>query len=71
MREPGLLTATLMTTSNPPRRPSPDCPDSMRQEILDAARDLFVTEGYGSVSLRKIAVKVGCTPMKTLPNCLP
>ena len=35
----------------------------MRQEILDAARELFVTEGYGSVSLRKIAVKVGCTPM--------
>jgi AcrR family transcriptional regulator len=35
----------------------------MRQEILDAARGLFVTEGYGSVSLRKIAVKVGCTPM--------
>ncbi|HZF12218.1 MAG TPA: TetR/AcrR family transcriptional regulator [Thermoanaerobaculia bacterium] len=45
------------------RRRTPDCPDSLRQEILDAARELFATEGYGSVSLRKIAQRVGCTPM--------
>jgi AcrR family transcriptional regulator len=53
-----------MTPSpNPARRRHPDCPDSLRQEILDAARELFATEGYGSVSLRKIAQRVGCTPM--------
>ena len=28
--------------------------ESLRQEILDAARDLFVREGYDSVSMRKI-----------------
>lgn len=45
------------------RRPSADCKESLRREILDAARELFVSEGYGSVSLRKIALQVGCTPM--------
>jgi len=49
--------------SNPSRRRASDCPDSLRQEILDAARELFAIEGYGSVSLRKIAQRVGCTPM--------
>jgi AcrR family transcriptional regulator len=49
--------------SRPSRRPSADCKDSLRQDILDAARELFVSEGYGSVSLRKIALQVGCTPM--------
>jgi AcrR family transcriptional regulator len=34
----------------------------IRQEILTAARDLFVTEGYVNVSMRKIADKVGCAP---------
>ena len=32
----------------------------LREEILSAARDLFVHEGYESVSMRKIADKVGC-----------
>lgn len=32
----------------------------LRQEILDAARELFVQEGYEAVSMRKIADKVGC-----------
>ena len=52
-------------TATPPRasRASRDCKESLRQEILDAARELFVSQGYGSVSLRKIAVQVGCTPM--------
>src|SRR3954451_4588688 len=36
--------------------------ESTRQEILDAARDLFVHEGYGSVSIRKIADKVEYAP---------
>jgi len=34
----------------------------LRQEILDAARDLFVREGYESVSIRKIAEKVEYAP---------
>jgi AcrR family transcriptional regulator len=53
----------MTAPSNPPRRRPADCPDSLRQEILDAARELFAIEGYGSVSLRKIAQRVGCTPM--------
>lgn len=34
----------------------------LREEILAAARGLFVKEGYGSVSMRKIAETVGCAP---------
>ena len=33
-----------------------------RQEILDAARDLFVREGYDNVSIRKIADRVEFAP---------
>src|SRR6516162_9679369 len=36
--------------------------ESTRQEILDAARDLFVGEGYDNVSIRKIADKVEYAP---------
>ncbi len=31
----------------------------LRQEIMDAARELFVAEGYQNVSMRKIADKIG------------
>jgi len=34
----------------------------LRQEILDAARDLFVREGYENVSMRKIAEKIEYSP---------
>jgi len=34
----------------------------LREEILSAARDLFVKEGYESVSMRKIADKGGFAP---------
>jgi AcrR family transcriptional regulator len=34
----------------------------LRQEILDAARDLFVREGYQAVSMRKIADKIEYSP---------
>src|SRR5690349_13581761 len=34
----------------------------LRQEILDAARDLFVHDGYENVSMRKIAEKVEYSP---------
>lgn len=33
--------------------------ESLRQEILDAARDLFVELGYERVSMRKIAERIG------------
>src|SRR5215471_13982122 len=36
--------------------------ESLRQEILDAAGDLFVRQGYEGVSLRKIADKVEYAP---------
>src|SRR5690242_15769835 len=36
--------------------------ESTRQEILDAARDLFVNEGFDNVSMRKIADKVEYAP---------
>lgn len=36
--------------------------ESLRQEILDAARELFAREGYEATSIRRIAEKVGCSP---------
>ena len=36
--------------------------ETLRQEILDAARDLFVAEGYENVSMRKIADKIDYSP---------
>ena len=36
--------------------------EDLREEILDAARTLFVKEGYESVSIRKIADKVEYSP---------
>jgi AcrR family transcriptional regulator len=36
--------------------------ESLRQEILDAARPLFLRNGYESTSIRKIASKLGCSP---------
>jgi AcrR family transcriptional regulator len=34
----------------------------VRRAILDAARDLFVAEGYGNVSIRKIAERIEYSP---------
>ena len=34
----------------------------LRQQILDAARELFVHEGYENVSMRKIADKIEYSP---------
>lgn len=36
--------------------------EALRQEILDAARDLFAREGYQNVSMRKIAEKIEYSP---------
>src|SRR5215475_12985657 len=35
---------------------------NIREEIIDAARDLFVKEGYEHVSIRKIAEKIEYAP---------
>jgi AcrR family transcriptional regulator len=36
--------------------------EDLRQEILDAARELFIREGYDAVSMRKIADKIEYSP---------
>jgi AcrR family transcriptional regulator len=36
--------------------------ENLRRAILDAARELFVTEGYDAVSMRKIAEKIEYSP---------
>src|SRR5579862_1754984 len=36
--------------------------EAVRRAILDAARDLFVSEGYQNVSLRKIAERIEYSP---------
>jgi AcrR family transcriptional regulator len=35
---------------------------ALRQQILDAARDLFVSEGYDAVSMRRIAARIEYSP---------
>ncbi|MEL7453060.1 MAG: TetR/AcrR family transcriptional regulator [Pseudomonadota bacterium] len=42
---------------------SPEKRDAMRRRIAEAARSLFETNGYATVSMRRIAKEVGCTPM--------
>jgi AcrR family transcriptional regulator len=34
----------------------------LRQEILDAAREIFVKEGYGQLSMRRVAEKIDYSP---------
>lgn len=36
--------------------------ENLRQEILDAASEMFATEGYANVSMRKIADKIEYSP---------
>jgi hypothetical protein len=36
--------------------------EAVRRSILDAARELFVSEGYRNVSIRKIAEKIEYSP---------
>lgn len=35
---------------------------NIKEEIIDAARSLFLNDGYSHVSMRKIASKIGYTP---------
>lgn len=52
--------------SMPPARGRPPrsraATEEMRARIVRAARDLFAREGYGGVSMRKIAAAAGCAP---------
>lgn len=36
--------------------------ENLREEIMSAAQELFVKEGYANVSMRKIADKIGYSP---------
>jgi AcrR family transcriptional regulator len=36
--------------------------EALRQDILDAARELFVKEGYDNVSMRRVAEKIEYSP---------
>ena len=36
--------------------------ESLRQEIIDAARDIFVSEGYDKLSMRKVAERIEYSP---------
>lgn len=36
--------------------------ENLRQEILDAAREIFVAEGYEALSMRKVAEKIEYSP---------
>ena len=36
--------------------------ENLRQEILDAASEMFATEGYANVSMRKVADKIEYSP---------
>ncbi|HTL44988.1 MAG TPA: TetR/AcrR family transcriptional regulator [Vicinamibacterales bacterium] len=68
MRIPGALTATDLTSNQQKtkhlgvRERHDRERESVSRSILDAARELFVTEGYQHVSLRKIAERIEYSP---------
>ena len=45
-----------MTVTNPAR----DRQEAMRQRILDAGRDILLSEGFRGLSIRTISACVGC-----------
>lgn len=68
-----MLVNTVHTKHPPPRAGTPNITmgikerqerdrEAIRRGILDAARDLFVTEGYANVSIRKIAERIEYSP---------
>jgi AcrR family transcriptional regulator len=55
---------SLAETSTPKRRLRRKLSQTgLREEIMHAAAELFAAEGYASVSMRKIARRIGYTPM--------
>ena len=55
------ITAIPARTGRPSRTPDEEM--ALQVAIVEAARTLFVEEGFDSVSMRKIAAKVGINPM--------
>ena len=54
----------LAETSAPEQRERRKLPKAaLREEIMNAAAELFAAEGYESASMRKIARRIGYTPM--------
>jgi AcrR family transcriptional regulator len=43
-------------------RAKQDREKDLRQEIIDAAREIFVAEGYDRLSMRRVAEKIGYSP---------
>ena len=52
---------TTTTSDYRERRKLPKA--ALREQIMNAAAELFAAEGYASVSMRKIAKRIGYTPM--------
>ena len=54
-----------MTTARKPGRPRIDASkrSDMQRQIVEAAGRLFTNEGYGAVSMRRIAGELGVSPM--------
>jgi AcrR family transcriptional regulator len=59
-----LIEMTVLNTKKPmgPKARREREKEQLRQEILDAARELFVKEGYENVSMRRIAEKIEYSP---------
>lgn len=45
------------------RRVTPEAREAFRNELIDIARSIFLTEGYASVTIRRITAAAGVTPM--------
>ena len=45
------------------RRVTPEERDQFRAQLIDIARRIFLAEGYGAVTIRRVAGEAGVTPM--------
>src|SRR5690242_2472591 len=45
------------------RRLTPAAREQFRQELVDIARRIFLSEGYAAVTIRRITAEAGVTPM--------
>ena len=59
------MPSTTKPSSRPRGRPfqSPEERDRMKRRIAETAQHMFQEEGYASVSMRRLAAAVGCSPM--------
>lgn len=51
------------TAPTPKRRLTPAAREQFRQELVDIARRIFLSEGYAAVTIRRITAEAGVTPM--------